>query len=87
MIFDWYLVTNQTEFLAAELVSREVELLLEGIGLKTVLVTRGQFVSITYEGVMLSIGLTDANPFVFEGHAVYLDSATGDIYLGIEVEE
>lgn len=85
MIYDWYKIINRAEFLAAELVSKEVELILEGIGQRTILVTKGNLVSIVYEGVMLSIGLTEANPFAFDGHAVYLD-ADDNIWLGIEVE-
>lgn len=86
MTFDWYKVINRGEFEATGLVSREVQVILDGIGLRTVLVTSGNFYSIVYEGVMLSIGVTEANPFVFEGYAVYLD-ANDDIWLGIEVDE
>lgn len=86
MIFDWYKIINRAEFEATGLVSRELTLNLEGIGLSSVLVTKGRYFSIIYDEVMLSLGITDANPFVFEGYAVYLDS-NDDIYLGIEVDE
>lgn len=85
MIFDWYKIINRAEFEALGLVSRELELELEGIGLATVLVTKGELYSLTYDGVFLSVGVTEDNPFVFEGYAVYLDAAD-DIWLGIEVE-
>lgn len=87
MEFDWYLVGNKTEFEATGLVSQEKEMILEGVGLKTILFTKGNLVSITYEGVMLSLGLTEDLPFIFDGHAVDYDEATGDIYLGIAVDE
>jgi hypothetical protein len=83
MIFNWYRVINLAEFEATGLVSQEIEVVLAGIGLRTILVTKGRLVSIHYEGVTLSIGLTDANPFIFDGHAVYLHPTTGDIHLGI----
>lgn len=83
MSYDWYMIANRAEFLAADLPSREIELVLTGVGLKTILVTKGRLVSIVYEGVMLSIGLTEANPFAFGGFAVYLD-ASDNIWLGIE---
>jgi hypothetical protein len=83
MIYDWYKVINKSEFEATGLVSREVNLILEGVGQRTVLVTIGNYFSITYNGVMLSIGMTDSNPFAFGGCAVYLD-ANDDVWLGIE---
>ena len=86
MTFDWYKIINQAEFLAEELVSKNVSLILESIGQVEVLVTKGNVVSITYDGVMLGIGVTDANPFVFDGYAVYLDDVNGDIWLGVPVE-
>lgn len=86
MSFNWYKIINRAEFEATGLVSREVEVILDGIGLKTILVTKGRLYSITYDGIMLSIGVTAENPFVFEGHAVYLDS-NDDIWLGIEIDE
>lgn len=86
MIFDWYKIINQAEFIATGLVSRELELPLEDLGVKTILVTRGRLVSLVYEGIMLAAQLNDENPFVFEGHAVYLD-ANQDLWLGIEVDE
>lgn len=86
MIFDWYKIINRAEFAATGLVSRELSLVLEGVGQASILVTKGILYSIVYDGVMLSIGLTDSNPFVFEGYAVYLDS-NDDVWLGIEVDE
>ncbi len=86
MTFDWYKIINRGEFEATGLVSRELELALEGIGLVTIMVTKGALYSIVYDGVMLSIGVTEENPFVFEGYAVYLDE-NDDIYLGVLVDE
>lgn len=83
MIFMWYRIFNLTAFLDTLLVSRVYQLELENIGIKDILVTNGKTVSLTYEDVMLSINLNGKNPFVFEGHAVYLDSATQDVYLGL----
>lgn len=86
MIFDWYKLINKTEFEATGLVSRSLDIVLDGIGRVTVLVTVGNYFSITYDGVMLSIGITGENPFVFEGYAVYLDS-NNDVWLGVELDE
>ncbi len=84
MSFNWYKIFNRAEFLATGLVSREVGLALDGVGLATFLITQGNLLSLTYNGIMLSIGVTDANPFVFEGNAIYVD-ANDDVWWGIEV--
>jgi hypothetical protein len=85
MTFDWYKIVNRAEFLATGLVSRELELVLEGVGTKTVMIVVGNLFSLVYEGVLLSIGVTEENPFAFDGYAVYVD-ANDDVWLGIEVE-
>ncbi len=86
MIYDWYKIINLAEFEALDLVSRNLELILGNIGLANVLVTKGNMVSILYNGIFLSIGLNDESPFEFEGHAVYLD-ANDDVWLGILNED
>ena len=86
MIYTWYRIFNLTEFNALELTSREYILELENLGQKTIMATKGEMVSILYEGIFLSINLNDENPFAFDGHAVYVDELN-DVYLGIEVDE
>jgi hypothetical protein len=82
MIYDWYKILNRAEFEELELVSKEYEVILEGVGLKTVLATKGNYLSLLYEGVFLSIEATGASPFEFDGHAIFEDAA-GDVWLGI----
>lgn len=82
MIYDWYRIFNRGEFESTGLVSRTYVVELEGIGIVDILVTKGNLISMTYEGVMLPVKLNDANPFAFEGMAVY-EKENGDIYLGI----
>lgn len=84
-MFMWYRIFNLTDFLATDLISRTYTLELENVGIKDVLVTNGKTIAVTYEDVMLSINLNGKNPFVFEGHAVFLDSATQDVYLGLPI--
>jgi hypothetical protein len=83
--YDWYKIFNKTEFEALGLVSRMYSLVLEEIGLKEILVTKSNYLSLTYEGIFLSLAVNDKNPFEFEGHAIYLDD-NNDVFLGIEVE-
>lgn len=93
MTFTWFKVFNLAEFEALGLVSKTYTLILEGIGQKDVLVTKGELTSILYEGIFLPINLNDINPFIKEGeadgelaHAVYID-ASDNVYLGIEEDD
>ncbi len=86
MQYLWFKIFNTVEFAALGLVSKTYTLLLEGVGQKDVFVTKGVGYGITYEGVFLSLQLNDLNPFEFDGHAIYLDTVTNDVYLGIAVE-
>lgn len=93
MIFEWFKIFNLTEFEALSLVSKTYTQILEGIGQKDILVTKGECVSLLYDGVFLPIELNEINPFIKEGevatelnYAVYLD-ADNNVYLGIEADE
>lgn len=86
MIYRWFKIFNTNEFDALNLVSKTYTFVLEGIGLKSVLVTKGMGYGITYDGVFLSLNLNDLNPFEFDGHAIYVD-ADDNVYLGIEVPD
>lgn len=89
MNYQWFLIFNLTEFLATGLVSRTVQAVLEGIGQKDILITKGNEVSIVYEDVFLPIGFTGDNPYSREGeaktYAVYKDTSE-NVWLGIEAE-
>lgn len=80
--YDWYLIINGPFFESLGLVSRELDLLLEGIGAATVMVTKGKFVSIIYDGAILPVKLHDLNPFYADGYGVFITDQ-GDIYLGV----
>lgn len=81
-LYAWYTIFNLDDFAADDLVSREFNLLFDELGIKTVLVTRGCTFGILFEGVFLSIGLNDKNPFEFDGYAVFYDE-DGNVRLGI----
>lgn len=80
--YDWYFLFNLAEFIATNLISREVTINFPNIGLMTVLITSGELVSVTFNNVILPIGLNNKNPFEFDGYAVYYDS-NGAAWLGI----
>lgn len=84
MNYTWFLIFNLADFLTTDLGSKTYTLNLDGVGEKDILVTSGNLVSITYEGIVLSINLNTKNPFEFEDHAVYVDN-NDDVYLGIAV--
>lgn len=89
MNFNWYLLFNLTEFLATDLVSRVLTVSLEEVGEKSILITRGNLVSLVYEDVFLPIEFQSDNPLIREGddasYAVYKD-VNQDVWLGIEAE-
>lgn len=84
MTYDRYLIFNLDDFNALDLVSKTYQVILEDIGQKDVLVTKGVGVSMLYDDVFLPINLNDKNPFEFEDHAVFIDE-NNDVYLGILV--
>lgn len=86
MIYNWYLLFNRTEFEETELVSRTLLVNLEDVGDADILITQGNFLSITYDGVMLPVGFNAQNPYAISPYAVCQDD-DGNVYLGIEVEE
>lgn len=86
MTYDWYKIFNQTEFIALGLVSKTYTFQLDGIGLRDILVTYSNSISMTYEGVMLSVNLNDKNPFEMSDMAAYID-ADMNVYLGFLVDE
>ena len=84
-LYDVYKIINLDDFEDTGLVSRKVSGLFGTLGLKEVLVTKGNLVSITFDDVFLSLDLNEKNPFEFEDHAVFLDP-NNDIWLGIKSE-
>ena len=84
MNYNWYNLFNESEFLAEDIPSRELEVSLEGIGTETILIVRGNYTSIIYSGVMLSVNLLNNNPFEFDAFAVY-KNPSGDVILGVTV--
>lgn len=82
MIFDWYRIFNKAEFEATGLPSRTFSMFLTGVGLATILVTKGNALSITYAGKFISLGMSGMNPYAFDGLGIYLD-AKGDVWMGI----
>lgn len=93
MLFTWFKIFNLTEFNALDLPSKTYTVILEAIGQKDILVTKGELVSITYEGVFLPSMLNGINPYIKKGetedelnYAIYLDTDSQDVYLGIEYE-
>ena len=86
MIFNWFKIFNIGEFDALGLVSRTYTYVLGDLGQKDILVTKGETYGITYDGVFLSVGMIDKNPFSLDGYGVYKDS-NDNVYLGIEVPD
>ncbi|AEG42323.1 hypothetical protein BdPhPhi1402_gp26 [Bdellovibrio phage phi1402] len=87
-LFNWFLIFNRVEFDETELVSRTYSVTLDGIGDKDILVTRGNILSMTYDGVMVGLD-TDSPadapfsaPFIFDNVGI-MQTTNGDVYLGL----
>lgn len=86
MSYDWYELFDLQEFLDTGLVSRTLQVFLEGVGEADIIITRGNWVAITYDGVFLPVGFAGKNPYAISPYAVMQDE-DGKIHLGIEVPE
>ena len=86
MEFNWFILFNRSEFEGLDLVSRLLNVTLEGIGEKEILITQGNELAITYEGVFLPVSFTGKNPFLKDSLAVFED-ANENIWLGVGIEE
>jgi hypothetical protein len=82
--YNWFNICNKDEFDSLDLYSKEYEVVLQDIGLKNILVTKGNYYSFLYEDIFLTYNLNSKNPFVFGDYAIYLD-ANNDFWLGIKV--
>ena len=87
MNFDWYKLFNLSEYKATNLISRNYQVVLDGIGQKEIYIARGNEISLIYEDVILPVKFHSANPFIREGddasYAVFLDE-NDYVWLGIE---
>lgn len=78
-----FFIINDTEFRSSNLVSKELQVDLEGIGLKDIVVTRSNITSLIYEGYLLGVRMNNKNPF-FQGDYGVLIDVDKDIYLLIK---
>lgn len=87
MLFNWYLIFNLEE-LPEEILSRTYRPNLAGFGIVDILVSRGELLTIYFEGVLLPIGFEGKNPFIGLGqqYAVYQDEE-GNVYFGVRIQE
>lgn len=85
-MFDWYSIFNLTDFLDTGLISKTYTLLLEDLGEKSFLITRGNVTSVVFEDQILPLQFNDNNPYQREAYAVYVDS-DNNVWFGFGVEE
>lgn len=83
--YDWYKIFNTDEFDEIGLVSKTYTYVLQGLGEKDFLVTKGNLTGITYDDVYLPLDMNEKNPFEFEDFAIY-KNADNDVFWGIAQE-
>lgn len=81
-MFKWYRLFNYTDFVDLNIPSFTAQVFIEGEGLKTILITKGNYVGVTYDGIFLVVNMNNKNPFRLDTHAVYLDD-DDVVWLGI----
>lgn len=86
MIYNWFNIINETEFLALDVPSKSVTVVLTGFGLKTIEVVKGVGTALVYDDVFLPVEMNEKNPFAVGTYATYIDD-NDDIWLGIEDDE
>ena len=79
---NWYKIFNISEFDALGVGSKSYTYNLEGIGRKTILVTKGALYGFTYDDVFLCVDLNSRNAFSFGGFSI-LRADSGNVYLGV----
>jgi hypothetical protein len=95
MLFNWYKIFNTLEFEADGFYQTERTAFIEGLGLKTFIIAKGNAgYSVTIDGVMLIANMLDRNPYTRDaetldtelGMSVYVDESD-DVYIGYEAPE
>lgn len=81
-IYKWFYIFNAQDFSDTGLVQRTYTVNLDGIGVKEILVTKGNYTGMLYEGVFLPLRMNDQNPFEFDGYAIWIDDETRNVFLG-----
>ena len=86
MIYNWYQLFDLSDFEAEGLVSKTLDVELEGLGRQEILITKGNTVAISYDDAFLPVNFLEMNPYENNGYAVYLDS-NDKVHLGIPADE
>lgn len=81
MTYKWYYIFNADDFNTEGLVSQTYTVILDGIGQKDILVTKANYLGLTYDGVFLPLNMSEKNPFKFDSHAIYVDE-NENVFLG-----
>jgi len=83
-VWNWFNIFNYDEFIALDIPARDLVVVLQGIGTESILISRGNILSVTFRGVYLPINLLDINPKIEDGYGVFLDESN-DVWIGIEL--
>ncbi len=79
---NWFNIINYDDFTAEDLVSKKLEFDMGSLGVREILVTKGETVGILFDGVFISTFLNNTNPSAFSNLLVFVDD-NDDIWLGV----
>lgn len=81
-LYNWFLITSASEFLASGLVQKQVLMYLSGIGQSEFIISKGNLLNVQYLDTIISVGAgAPKNPHARNGYAAYIDDA-GNLYWG-----
>lgn len=81
-LYNWFLITSASEFLASGLVQKRVPMYLSGVGQVEFILSRGNLLNVQYLDTFISVGDgAPKNPHARNGYAAYIDDA-GNLYWG-----
>lgn len=81
-LYNWFLITSATDFLATGLVQKVVPMYLSGIGQVEFILSKGNLLNVQYADTFISVGEgAPKNPHERNGYAAYIDAA-GLLYWG-----
>lgn len=85
MNVNWYNLFSKPDFEATGLVQRIINASLNEIGDKEIIISKGNLLTVLYDGVLLPVNFQDQNPFTPDDtHYVYIDDDQ-NVWLGVAI--
>lgn len=84
--YSWFKIFDYDDFDSTELPSRTYSVYLTGLGLKNILVTKGNYIGMVVDDNFLCLEVNARSPFYFNSKAIFKNSL-GEVYYGVLNED